>query len=402
MQIATFAAPLLLASSAWAAGSVWVVAPAPGLGVDFTSVQAAANAAADSDVILIRPGSYPVEHVVVTGKSLLFVGDIQFGQVDAHFTLQASAPGAAKSWLLRNLVLHGGTSGTAAVDLSDSAGFAWIEGCTLVGEPGTADNGALRAAQQGGLHVIGCDVRPTSGSAIDASATPLALWNSSTHGGAGALLGAQTVAPGAGVQSDGFLLASGCVLEGGAGAPAGAGCATAATDGAVGLSLYGGASALVSETTLFGGAGGAGGGLCAEGAAGAETDAPGAISFNPFGYPRGLESPSPLREGETFVLSFNGIPDEFAFAAWSLAPDFLALPEFAAVLGVGAPLEIFAVGYVQGGGAVPLTLSATELGAGIESAVIYAQPIYYAPFFPPGAEWSLGAPSAIVVLDRSF
>lgn len=392
---------LALPSTAAAAGQVWVVAPAAGPGVDFTSVQAAVDAASDGDLVLLRAGSYPAEVVVLGAKALQIIGDVAPGQVDAHFALAADAGGADRDLVLANLVLHAPGDGLRAVAASNNLGHLWIEGCALLAEPGSTDNGGLAASGLGGLHVTRCEIRPNGGAAIDASATSAAVWNSSAYGGAGALAGAGQSAPGAGLASDAFVMTSGCVLEGGQGAPAGPSCLPAAGDGAVGLSLAGAASALLTETTLFGGAGGEGS-TCGGGLPGAETDAPGSVSFNPFGFARAIEAPSPVREGESLLLSFHAIPDEFAFCAWSLEPDFAALPELSSVIALSSAVTIFPVGFVEGGGAVPLPLVAAELGAGVEFATIFAQPIYFAPFFPPGAEWSLGAPSAIVVLDRSF
>lgn len=402
MRTQSFVVSLLLSGPALATSQVWVVGPVAGPGIDFTSVQAAVTAAGDGDLVLIRPGPYAAETVVLQGKSLQLVGDVRLGQVDTHCALVAGAGGAASDWMLRNLVLHAPGDGLAALALSDSIGTAWVEGCTLAAEPGSAANGALNAHSVGGLLVMRCDVRPSGGTAIEVSATPVALWNSIAYGAAGAIGGVLQVQPGAGLSSDGPVLSTGCVFEGGAGAPAAAGCAPGAGDGAVGLALSGAASALLTETILFGGGPGSGGSGCGNGAPGAETNAPGATSVNPFGFARGLEVPSPIREGESFLMSFHAIPDEFAFCAWSLESDFAALPELWTVIGLGGAVTIFPVGLVEGGGAVPLALTATELGAGIEFATIYAQPIFYTPFFPPGADWSLGAPSAIVVLDRSL
>jgi hypothetical protein len=401
MRIQISCVAFVLSSTAAAAGSVWVVAPSAGPGIDFTSVQAAVDAASDGDLVLIRGGAYPPAVVALGGKSVQLVGDVSLGQIDAHFALAADASGADRDWLLRNLVLHAPGDGQPALALSNSAGSAWIEGCTLVAEPGSAGNGGLRASALGGLLVSRGDVRPSNGAAIDASAAPAALWNTSAYGGAGALGGAGQVAPGPGVASDAFVMGSGCVIEGGQGAPPGPGCVPPTGNGAVALSLSGAATATLTGTALFGGAAGDGSG-CGSGLPGAASDAPGSISTNPFGFLRALEAPSPLRESERFLLSFHGLPNEKAFCMWSLEPGFAALPALSTVLALGNAVTIFPVGVVQGGGAVPLSLVATELGAGVEFATIYAQPIFYAPFLPPGAAWSLGAPSAIVVLDRSF
>ena len=44
-------------------------------GGDYTSVATAALAAADGDVLLVRPGNYPFEEVVIDGKGLTIVKD---------------------------------------------------------------------------------------------------------------------------------------------------------------------------------------------------------------------------------------------------------------------------------------------------------------------------------------
>lgn len=67
------AALLALAPSTALAGT-FVVAPTPGPGVDFTSIQAAIDAAVDGDELVLRAGSYQ-EQVVVDGKSLVVHGE---------------------------------------------------------------------------------------------------------------------------------------------------------------------------------------------------------------------------------------------------------------------------------------------------------------------------------------
>src|SRR5258705_4563026 len=64
---------VLLLGADVAAQAVYVVGPAPGPGIDFTSLGAATSAAADGDVVLVLPGTY-AGLANVTNKTLSVVG----------------------------------------------------------------------------------------------------------------------------------------------------------------------------------------------------------------------------------------------------------------------------------------------------------------------------------------
>ncbi|QDU67914.1 hypothetical protein [Engelhardtia mirabilis] len=128
---------LVLASTA-GAQSVWTVDDDPGAGVDFSEVQAAVDAAAIGDLVLVREGVYlPFS---IDGKGLSVVGDgpgvklIQ-GPPQAGGTSITNLP-VGQLVLLRGLRLQplavsGGSIFGTTLDLDGCLGSVWVEECEL-------------------------------------------------------------------------------------------------------------------------------------------------------------------------------------------------------------------------------------------------------------------------------
>lgn len=133
-------AVLSLAASA----GTHTVAKAPGPGVDFTTIQAAVDAAVDGDLILVAPGTYE-EHVVIDGKSLVLAGNAEaliappFGSASLAPALTIRNLASDQAVDVRDLsVWRTGTVPAPAVRLADNAGRVWFEEAALTCFTGAA------------------------------------------------------------------------------------------------------------------------------------------------------------------------------------------------------------------------------------------------------------------------
>lgn len=123
----------VLGLSPVALAGTWTVAPAPGPGVDFVTIQAAIDAAADGDLILVQTGAY-LENLHVNGKGLTLQG---LSNVSLFFS--ALTPSSEPLLLVENLAagqeLHfrdffltsADGLGGEAVRLANNMGRVWIE-----------------------------------------------------------------------------------------------------------------------------------------------------------------------------------------------------------------------------------------------------------------------------------
>src|SRR5262249_48723512 len=130
---------VLLLASAARAQSVFVVAPDPGPGVDFTAIQPAIAAASAGDTILVRSGTYGP---ITFAKGVNMVADAGAHVVidDEHTGLPAvdvEQLAANRAVLLKGLELHAPVAVNAfdpnALKLSSNLGVVWVEDCTLAG-----------------------------------------------------------------------------------------------------------------------------------------------------------------------------------------------------------------------------------------------------------------------------
>jgi len=128
-------APFALACLAplTAHAGTFTVGPQAGPGIDFTSIQAAINAAAEGDLILVNAGAY-TESLVVDGKSLTLLGN-----GTPTLFVNSQTPGHAPLLAVRNLsasqsfdMLGFGFSSFSgvqkdAIELDSNTGRIWLE-----------------------------------------------------------------------------------------------------------------------------------------------------------------------------------------------------------------------------------------------------------------------------------
>lgn len=139
LAIASFTLPVR-------AGDVVVIAPLGGDGVAL--LQAAIDAAADGDIIILRDGNYLAPDstpFVIDGKGVSVVVDEGHGRLFVRgFRVVDTPPGSLV--LLRGLEMRGWDLGTQVQHLPlravDVEGALWVEDCTLLGEQGVWDQGS--------------------------------------------------------------------------------------------------------------------------------------------------------------------------------------------------------------------------------------------------------------------
>lgn len=426
-------AVLLLLGPAASAQSVWLVDDAPGVGVDFTSIQAAVDAAADGDVIVARSGLY-LESVQVTGKSLVLCAELgQALSVNILGTFTVSGLAASQSFVMRGVAVV--PQGAAALTAVGCDGPVWIERCNLWG--GSGDNSYASTTQADSFPaalVSDCDevvlahctlrgaqgpdlvdqlLQGVTGAGGDALVVELgarvSLFACELLGGDGGSSLVQAPFAGAGggsgaVLAAGTVLASGCTVRagaGGAGSSNGAMCAGGG-DGGDGLRLPPGSTATLRVHDLSyapGASGAAGGAACSAGAAGEDVDQDGGTVLALPGAARRLETSTPVREGESVLLWASGAPGEVVVAGLAAAQGDIPLDAFGGTLVIDPSFVLLPLGVVPASGTL---LSFVPIGPAASPTTlarsIYVQTAHVDATF---ALW-LGHASALLLLDETL
>ncbi|TAJ18438.1 MAG: hypothetical protein EPO68_07855 [Planctomycetota bacterium] len=427
------------------AGQVWIVDDDGGAGVDFTSIQAAIEAAADGDTVLVKEGDYAGFHVFA--KALAIVGE-----KDASIAVGggSSVRGLAASQhvVLRGLgALHGSsadaqaaTLATEALVIKNCAGSVWVEGATIEGGYATVGTYAFPSGAAGALALeienaasvvlAALVVRGSSGSDLDDEfVTPNPGWGASAvratnsqiavhgcdlrggHGGSNT--DTDSSPGGAGAHGlhmiGGSAHIAGSKLAGGYGGFGGDGgffgsCGSGGSGGD-GLRVEGAtASAETLDCTLVAGNAGPGGwdssGPCSPGAPGLAVRVLGGAQYAALaGRAVGLALPSPLRELESAHAGVSGAPGSIAWLAYAGAPAQLELAGLVGVLALAPPVVLLPLGALPASGAIAVPFTPLDLGAGVEAALVRAQAVALDPVTLTA---TLGAPASVVLLDASF
>lgn len=422
MRVA-FAAGLLLPTLAHAGNLIVVDASGGG---DFTSIEAALQAASNGDLLLVKTGNY--QAFLVNGKTVDIVAD-----AGAVVTISG---GPRVAWLpaggrvrVVGLTVHGIASATLfgghGINVVECLGAVRIEHCELNG----ADNTQLDPACFGwgdasgwegasvvssndvvfshctlrggaGMHLVdapGCaQLTPGGGGGhgIRATGSTVAIYESVLTGGDGGLGGSGGTG-GAGVHgASSTVFLSGGLAQGGNG---GAGIQPSnghGGDGGDGVDMTSGAAQLaVLDASLNGGALGPGAtspGLNGEPVAGGTTTAYA-------GHSRSLSVPFPVREGGTLPLSFNGQPGDLAFAVLGPTALWVPLPQYFGVLHVDTA-SVFAFGSLGASGAKTIGVPIGALGASDEFVVLPFQAVCLS----TALDIVLGSTAHAFLLDASF
>ncbi|HKX46802.1 MAG TPA: hypothetical protein VJP77_08870, partial [Planctomycetota bacterium] len=389
---------LALAPAVLSAQQVHVVAPAPGPGVDFTDLQAAVDAAAPGDVVLVQGGAG--WSATIEGKGLTLTGDVgPMPQIDALAIRFVPAGQRA--------VVRGCSSLQSPVAVFDNPGVVWFDHCVLrdtgvsesdavvlthcqlIGSPGQV------GAAQPGLFVSRSTVHVFD--SFVAAGDNLVEWGSGPGGGT--LGNSYWFVPGeAGLrafESDLFL--SGSVVEGGKGGwkySGGLLPSCTGLDGGAGVLLTGGSTLGRLDTPVQGGAAGCVG----DGVAPPFVLEGGSVVTELPGAARSFHIVSPVREGKTTLATVNAEPRDIAVLALSPAASPLYLGGLFGSLCVGLPAGTQFVGVVPDNGELTKLLPVPELGPGVDAHVTYVQ----LGVLTVTGEIRVGAASALVKLDASL
>ncbi len=415
-----------------AAANVLVVDP--GGGGNYTTIQAAIDAALSGDTILVRTGNYSA--ISVPDKTLSIV---------AYDSAQVSVGGASTvgvlssfhTVVLAGLILTGPNPSTSATTLTIASGLGPIrlEGCTITGS--TATSGV-----QG--HPAGVAVR------INGSAARVAFVGCTIHGGnGGACDFCDSMPPGTiGLYVDsGRAALYDCNVSGGSGGYTAQGFTEADTGGAGGIGAYVWEGFLhASNSTIAGGDGGyvldcpgptasgpGGDGLhlagpnplpgawsigasihggasphivsgCAEslpGAPGQDVVTETGAYFPLSGSDLEMEVPALVREGHDLVMTIHGQPGTLVDVVFTRATQFNAVPSWrGVVLTRSAPGSLHPalyLGAIPASGVITDGITVGDLPAGVTSTEFFLQAR------GRGADGRvLGSFAALTVLDSAY
>lgn len=433
----SFAALAIFLTPAFALADVRVVA-SNGTG-QFTTIQAALNAASDGDVILVKPtGSYT--GFSAPDLSLSIVADVGGDGIVLRTGIQVPALATTRTLVISGFRVT--DPAQPALDASSISGNLRVEHCRFVGADGEMDlannvstpglSAARITSSLGGSAFIGCTFQGGAGGAI--AGAPIVACIDGADGGDGLVLqGARAalyecnVTGGAGGDSwsafggdggDGLALRTGAfksvslvshsTLTGARGGSAGdPQCpAIQSGDGGDGASLQLSTSALYLANDFAGGAPGAvlGGGSGALGGVGANLANNGGrwTMFN--ATPVGMTLPTVVRAGSQMTMQVSGTPGDqlylfeaprttfLGFASWR---GFWLAKPLGPQMSVNPPLPI---AVVPQRGIATVTLPAPELGANEQGRTHHYQ-IYRV---GAGGSLTLGSYAAVTVVQPGF
>ena len=384
-----------------------------GGGGDFTRIVDAVTNAADGDLVLVRDGTYPNEGSIALGtKSIAIVADAG-ATVTVTVQFQIANLPAGKRVLLQGLDVNNAAL-SLCLDATDCEGVLWLEDCTFVGfgasffdppDPVVLDDCDDVVVRNCGI-VAGTGINGLSGgSAIRAFDTDLYVESSSLTGGKGAQVPTTLEGDVGGnglTMEDGSLVAADSVIAGGIGGDGGVlGLCADSGDGGIGLHLTGTSPlATLRGVTLIGGDPGPiiGVGNCVEGDPGPSSvvDAGTLSEFTWEAY--GFDVTSPVRSDELATATFSGPTGHSVWMGLSADCSTLFVPSLNGVLSRSAPITVQFVGALDGSGSAQFTTT-PSLPPLVDGSVIYAQALF---FDPVGSLFTLGAPSAVAILDPSF
>ena len=390
-----------------------VVAVPAGIG----NLQAAIDAAADGDVLLLAGGFHGID-VVIDGKALTLATDDVVQAAMAQLTVRNLPAGSRV--LLRGLLVTGTSLGAqAGLTVEQCADSVWIEGCTLRGDDGafSGDQGGaglevreahavmvsrstLAGGPGGAEHCthFGCTPAGLGGPGLAVHDGLAALHDCDvTAGQGGDTEGTDDPVAGGGagvrVSGDGFVLLSGSRTTGGAG-----GDSLVSTPEGIG-----GGDALVVEdpgghvwrldSELVPGAG------CFGTPDGVAVVAPGGALIHFPGEARDIAVPSPLREGESSTLTVTGAPGDLAGYFWGFTPDTVPLLDNKGVFALGAPFQgVFVLG-VNATGTWELPFTVPDLPLGFEHLTFLVQVVAQD---PTDLGIRVGGVTALTLLDDTL
>lgn len=408
---------LLAAGAAHARSDVWVVDAASGPGADFAQITDAVAAASEGDAILVRSGSYAP--FTIQGTSLTVTADtLAEVLVDGTMTIEGLAAGQRVT--LRNL--NTGVASDEGLIARNNGGTLWLVQCTLDGGPGDVVDGAeiencasvalSRCLVTGGEGVGGFSGFGAGyGHGLNVVDSQVYVHDSKIRGNDGDFGDEVGGWGGHGIFSTGSTVyVSDSTLRGGRGGdadsdldPFGGGVSCGLPGfGGDGLHLHGidPGEAHVLDTEFFPGAGGHGDETegCPDSGPGTDVSAPaGAVTFLA-GTARAFRLGSPVREGESTSLTFDGEPGDLVFVFASVSPFDLYLEALHGPLLVALPLTVVSFGALDPTGLLQVSVPAPNLAASLESVELFLQSV----FVDGAASIYLGPHASLLTVDSAF
>jgi hypothetical protein len=437
MSIRILAAALCVSSiCAIAQSGVIVVDASNGPGTDFTSLKAALAAAANGDIVLMRSGVYDGFHVI-SGKSVSVVADagatvtIKNSDMASFVTASLQVVGAIPGPVLiqgcriESSLLTASTpaSGALRIATTGTVGDVFIDSCVAEAEVGSAIEavGTSRTTitqcegHGGDSHILLPGTFPAGLGlflASTAATAPTSVFASAFFGGNGMvqdpLSSSLLLSGGAGIRSTTLnsvrnKLISGTIAQGGDGSDATLGGPTcvAPGSGGHGVEVIAGFGPYYVDGSFAGGSAGIDPTPCASSAS---NGLPEGVTFlglpgvHLAAQPSRVVSHAPVREGDAVTLSIEGPLNHAAFAVIGFSPTHVIAPELAGSLVVN-PNTIVALGSMPPAGSITLSTHAPTMPVGVEAGIVYLQPITQD---MTSGQATLGAPSALVILDQSL
>jgi hypothetical protein len=389
-------AALLLAAPVAAQNQVLVVDDDGGPGVDHTDLQAAIDAAADGDFLLLKDGVYPAPPggaLTIDQRDLTILADRGHVAHVGSLTVTGLLPWQQVS--LRGLEFPG-----ARLRLLTNEGAVWVEECVFPGlEPLFEYLPTVEIDRCESTVFTRCDATGSPaffllpltppGRAIDARDSNVFLYDGTFRGGGGSLggSGADAVA-----LEKGLLFASNCTFLGGDATSGGCGTSGAGLR-VTGTAILGTDAESHSLGCLF--ASGAVDEVC-----GVKPEAvvvgPAATHEEVAGASRGCEASRVTRVGTETKFEFWGAPGDlilFDFAA--AAGGFYYAPLNGAYVLEFPPLDLVVLALVPAGGYFTFDFPMTTLGPTASGAALYLQ----ANFYTPGVGFTLSSPTMMTILE---
>lgn len=403
-----------IATPSFASNQVLIVGP----GAEFTSLQAAIDAATDGDVILCREGHHG--SAVVDGKGISIVADDptdsgfhRIGSIEirnvpqgavtlvrgfqfSDFSLLQAFPRIRVDSNAGAVILEDNQadkSRIAAAEVTSSAAVVFTR-CVLEGAKGNSMIGLAGAPALRGIQstIHAYDSVFAGGDGGNDFSPDQLYGGAPTNGGAGAEV------------VGGSLFVSGTTLSGGDGGDLISGLfgGDHGGDGGAGVVLTGGALLRRLNSPALAGPAGTPD-LPQYGEPGNPGEPlvviDGAVASIPE-FARKLEITSPVREGESTTLSLTGQPNEPVWLLFSLDAQPFFASSLRGALIPALPVTLLSLGQQNGSGnlALPVSIPNSILPPGVEAVVVHVQVMLAGSSGPI----LLSSPSALFVLDDAL
>lgn len=407
----SLAAPLAVFStflSATAAQTVHVLdLQTPGL---TKALQNTVNAAADGDIIVVKPGSWFYPPLTIDGKSLTVVADMG-GSLQLSSVAVQNVP-AGHRVVLRGLKAVANTDDlTPTVLVKDCAGTVWIEDSDLrVVRFSGGPTDTVRVVNSAAVFITRSTLAPnptgglaTEGSGLVVTNSDVSLFGCICAGGQG-MTGSGVPFPGTQGGTavrvvSGSLFASGTGMIGG---PGGVSPYIGGAGGPGGTALEVGGSALLRDCTLIPGVGGSAP-LGTGGPPGvASVVLPGGSLTTSAVPARYFAADSPVRELQAASFSFAGVPGENAAILVSLDPAAgppINFFDATLVVSLGAVIDAVGFGVIPPSGNLAATFQEAALPPSVQGVNVFLQSFFFDLSVPTLV---LGPGSQQLLLDSSF